>query len=190
MHLRQKRHCDQRIVIFHRIHLPPTCDHRKEDIYLTILGSCRIYHHTADNTMKLLLGSFLTLALTSTASAALDCDVQIGRAVDPSAVCAHFEGIEAGPYRAWYNDFGIESKYTSMVYLQGSDPTQPQNGAAIHWKVDEEYVHIAVAARATGWVAFGIAEAGGMLGADMALFGKSTILRRQHSELQSVVTDS
>jgi hypothetical protein len=31
-------------------------------------------------------------------------------------------------------------------------------------------VYIAVAVRATGWLGFGLAEAGGMLGADMALF--------------------
>ena len=46
----------------------------------------------------------------------------------------------------------------------------PSNGAAIHWRVDEEWLHIAVAARCTGWVGFGLAEAGGMLGSDMALF--------------------
>jgi len=61
-----------------------------------------------------------------------------------------------------------------MVYLPGSDPNYPENGAAIHWKVGEEqgegYIYLAVAVRASGWLGFGIAEAGGMLGADMALF--------------------
>jgi hypothetical protein len=60
-----------------------------------------------------------------------------------------------------------------MVYLQGSDASKPEDGAAVHWKVDEEYLHLAVAVRATGWLGFGIGEAGGMLGADMALFEAS-----------------
>lgn len=121
--------------------------------------------------MKLVI-TFVTfcLYLCHSASAQLDCNIEVSRASSASAACTHFEGVSADPYRNWYNAFNIEAKYDSMVYLQGSDASKPENGAAIHWKVDDSYVHLAVAARATGWVAFGIAEAGGMIGADMALF--------------------
>lgn len=51
--------------------------------------------------------------------------------------------------------------------------TDDLQGAAIHWKVDDEHLYIGVAARATGWISFGIAEAGGMKGADLVLFEMS-----------------
>lgn len=120
--------------------------------------------------MKFALGALPLAFCFRHTEALLDCGVQISRATDVSDACTHFEGVNADPYLSWYDDNDIGSKYTAMVYLQGSDPTQPENGAAIHWKVDGEYVYLAVAARASGWVGFGIAEAGGMLGADMALF--------------------
>ena len=109
-------------------------------------------------------------------SAQLECDIQISRQFgsDSPAACAHFEGIDASPYVNWFNDLQLDINYPGMVYLKGSDPARPEDGAAIHWKIGEEdgegYIYLAVAARATGWLGFGIAEAGGMLGADMALF--------------------
>jgi DOMON domain/Copper type II ascorbate-dependent monooxygenase, C-terminal domain/Copper type II ascorbate-dependent monooxygenase, N-terminal domain len=103
----------------------------------------------------------------STATA--QCDSDIARAI---GVCTHFGGVDAEPYQSWYTEGGLEAKYPGMVYLPGSDPEAPENGAAIHWKVDDDegILHLAIAARATGWVAFGIGEAGGMLGSDMAIF--------------------
>jgi hypothetical protein len=62
----------------------------------------------------------------------------------------------------------LANRYTGKVFLPSmADSTQ---GAAVYWSVDDEFVYIAVAVRATGWLGFGLAEAGGMLGADMALF--------------------
>mmetsp|Transcript_14093 Transcript_14093/g.25125 ORF Transcript_14093/g.25125 Transcript_14093/m.25125 type:complete len:415 (+) Transcript_14093:159-1403(+) len=49
----------------------------------------------------------------------------------------------------------------------------PEDGAAVFWSVDNDRVHFALAVKALGWVGFGISEAGGMLGADMALYKTS-----------------
>eukprot|EP00429_Kryptoperidinium_foliaceum_P006414 CAMPEP_0176006552 /NCGR_PEP_ID=MMETSP0120_2-20121206/2780_1 /TAXON_ID=160619 /ORGANISM="Kryptoperidinium foliaceum, Strain CCMP 1326" /LENGTH=595 /DNA_ID=CAMNT_0017339293 /DNA_START=320 /DNA_END=2107 /DNA_ORIENTATION=- len=119
---------------------------------------------------SLLLSAFCTIIHLATASA-LDCAAQISRNGNETATaCDHFQGAEASSYHDWINDKKIEARYTAVTFLPGSDPDHPENGAAVHWKVDEEYVHLAVAVRATGWMGFGIAEAGGMLGTDMALF--------------------
>jgi DOMON domain len=65
--------------------------------------------------------------------------------------------------------------------------TDRSNGAAVLWKLSSEksddttavgrsdnaeysHIQVAVAVRATGWVGFGISEAGGMLGSDIALW--------------------
>ena len=121
--------------------------------------------------MKLAFQAFaFSLVFSSPALATLDCHLQTSRSGDAPAVCAYFAGIGSAPYRNWYDDNGIEAKYSSRVYLQGSDPNHPENGAAVHWKVEGKYVYLAVAARATGWLGFGIAEVVGMLGADMAIF--------------------
>ena len=48
-----------------------------------------------------------------------------------------------------------------------------EDGAAIFWKINEDKLNVAVAVRAEGWVGFGISEAGGMIGSDIALFKAS-----------------
>lgn len=58
--------------------------------------------------------------------------------------------------------------YTSSTFL--SSATDATNGAAIHWRLDSDYIHLAIVAKAQGWVGFGLSQAGGMLGSDMALF--------------------
>jgi dopamine beta-monooxygenase len=90
-------------------------------------------------------------------------------------VTEYFGGDDNEAYLEWYDE--INASYQGSVYIPSANP---KNGAAIHWAVVSvpedgtaiagEYIQIAVAARATGWLGFGIAEAGGMLGADMALF--------------------
>lgn len=112
---------------------------------------------------------FVSLFLCHCIEAALDCNVQVSRS-DAPAVCAHFEGINADPYYQWYDELDMQTRYKGMVYLQGSDASKPENGAAVHWNVEDEHLHLAIAVRATGWLGFGIGEAGGMLGADMVLF--------------------
>jgi Copper type II ascorbate-dependent monooxygenase, N-terminal domain/DOMON domain/Copper type II ascorbate-dependent monooxygenase, C-terminal domain len=106
-------------------------------------------------------------------AAALDCTATSRADQDRAAACDHFQGVNHESYLNWYVDSDIATKYPNQVYLVGSDPDSPENGAAVHWSVDEEYVHLAVAARATGWLAFGISEAGGMIGTDMVMFEAS-----------------
>lgn len=107
--------------------------------------------------------------LTATA---LNCSVT-GKAASDGvhfSTCDHFQGIDVDAYLNWYETSDVSTKYPNQVYIAGSDPEAPENGAAIHWKVDEEYAYLAIAARATGWLAFGISEAGGMIGTDMVMF--------------------
>jgi hypothetical protein len=125
----------------------------------------------------LLLSSFLLYGSSTSngwANALVDCSVVSKAAQDFDQerviACEHFQGVAHEAYLKWYEDLSLNSKYSNHVYLQGSDPDMPENGVAIHWKVDDQYVHLAVAARATGWLGFGIAESGGMTGADMVLF--------------------
>jgi hypothetical protein len=123
--------------------------------------------------MKLLLSTFILSSALYGSSALLDCNV-VQRAEDEIpvgdvAACHHFLGIDHQSYLDWYSNSDID-EYPKSVFLQGSDPQKPEDGVAIHWKVDDEYLHLAVAARATGWVAFGISEAGGMTGTDMVIF--------------------
>jgi hypothetical protein len=123
--------------------------------------------------MKFLLSSFILSSILCRSSALIDCSV-IQRTEDNfpaegAAACHYFLGIDYQSYINWYDSSNIDT-YPNSVFLQGSDPQKPEDGAAIHWKVDDEYLYLAVAARAIGWVSFGVSEAGGMTGTDMVIF--------------------
>jgi hypothetical protein len=108
----------------------------------------------------------------------------------PPGMEEYFGGVDHEAYFAWYESKDIATRYTGSVYMP-SDATA-ENGAAVHWRIDEDYVYLAVAARATGWLGFGLAEAGGMLGSDMVLFTASRPeeLRDAHTlEERRVFTD-
>jgi DOMON domain/Copper type II ascorbate-dependent monooxygenase, N-terminal domain len=85
----------------------------------------------------------------------------------------YFGGNDHDVYVTWYESLGID--YIGSNYLPASNTADPGgNGVAVHWRVDESYLYVAVAARAQdGWLALGIAEAGGMKGADIVLFESS-----------------
>ncbi|KAG7357085.1 copper type II ascorbate-dependent monooxygenase [Nitzschia inconspicua] len=123
--------------------------------------------------MKFLFPSLVLSSSLRCALALIDCS-EVNRATDENptgrvAACDHFLGIENQSYLNWYTDSDIDV-YPNSAFLQGSDPQKPQDGAAVHWRVGDGYVHLAIAARATGWVAFGLSEAGGMIGTDMVIF--------------------
>lgn len=99
---------------------------------------------------------------------------------DPSS---YFGGEDNLDYLEWV-DSGIDQKYGSSVYLPSVDLV---NGAAIHWTVDSDWLHVAVAARATGWIGIGISEAGGMIGSDMALY---TAASRPKDIVDAYVTEN
>ena len=65
-----------------------------------------------------------------------------------------------------------QALYPKSIFL--STDVDESLGIAVHWSILDDEIHIAVAARATGWVGFGIAEAGGMLGADIVYFTAAT----------------
>ena len=65
-----------------------------------------------------------------------------------------------------------QALYPKSIFL--STDADESLGIAVHWSILDDEIHIAVAARATGWVGFGIAEAGGMLGADIVYFTAAT----------------
>ena len=78
-------------------------------------------------------------------------------------------GMDNEVYLDWLTKRGIQ--YTKHTFLSSSRATtNAPHGAAIHWNIDDHQIHIAVAARATGWLAFGLSENGGMRGADVVIF--------------------
>ena len=95
----------------------------------------------------------------------------------------YFGGSEHGMYLSWFDT--VSSKYTGSAFLydtstknstksENTTATNYRNGVAVHWYVDESYLYIGVATRAQdGWVAFGLAEAGGMKGSDMVIYETS-----------------
>ena len=91
--------------------------------------------------------------------------VAVTKAVDPSAF---FGGTGNGVYLKWLNS----SMYDRSKWLESSSATGL--GVALHWSTNESHVQLAVACKATGWVGFGLAEAGGMRGADIVLYSAAT----------------
>jgi DOMON domain/Copper type II ascorbate-dependent monooxygenase, N-terminal domain len=85
-----------------------------------------------------------------------------------SALDPCFGASDDAPYLTWVNSVD-PSFYNAFVCYNATsgDPTQ---GIAVNWKVDDENLYLAVAARATGWVGFGLAETGGMKGSDIVIF--------------------
>jgi hypothetical protein len=63
------------------------------------------------------------------------------------------------------------SSYDHYTFLPTT--VDSNKGMVAFWKVDGNDFHIAFATMATGWAAFGIAEAGGMFGADVVSFAAS-----------------
>jgi hypothetical protein len=81
---------------------------------------------------------------------------------------SYFGGSDHGEYLSWITDNQIDAMYNASAFLPSA--VDPGQGAAIHWAVKGDELHLAIAARASGWLAFGISQAGGMLGADVAYF--------------------
>jgi len=65
-------------------------------------------------------------------------------------------------YSTWLLQYG--SNYDHFKYFGDNDEV------ALHWKISGGKIHIAAAVEASGWLGIGLAEAGGMPGADMVLF--------------------
>jgi hypothetical protein len=89
------------------------------------------------------------------ASFLLPCSNANQLADDPPS---YFGSVNNVAYLSWLDSNNIEAKYNNSVYIPSIDQT---SGAAVHWSVDDDYIYLAVAARASGWVGFGFSDAGG-----------------------------
>jgi hypothetical protein len=85
----------------------------------------------------------------------------VATAVDPTS---YFGGAENDAYLDWLS----KSAYDRLTWLgSSSDSTL---GVAVHWTTDSTHIQLAVAAKASGWVGFGLAESGSMRGADIIMY--------------------
>lgn len=89
------------------------------------------------------------------------CSAIIALSANPSLP---FGGRNDDVYREWLKNVTFQRH----TWLEGS--TNSENGVAVHWNISNEYIHLGVACKATGWVGFGIAEAGSMKGADIVMY--------------------
>ena len=97
---------------------------------------------------------------------------------DESLATSYFPNLtsdEKETYTNWLNEHSpLYPRHTFMSSSKDDD-----DGAAIFWNIsddDNDMIHFAIAVRAEGWVGFGISEAGGMIGSDLALYTASNPL--------------
>ena len=76
---------------------------------------------------------------------------------DPSNYFASLTSDEKEDYTNWLADHS--SSYSRHEFMKGEEDNG--GGAAIFWTIDNDTIHLALAVPATGWVGFGISEAGG-----------------------------
>ncbi len=81
-------------------------------------------------------------------------------------------GTDKLPFTTWLATDNASS-YDHAIFLPTT--ADPSNGMAAFWKIGSDNEHgdelqLAFATMATGWAAFGIAEAGGMFGSDVVSF--------------------
>ena len=84
-------------------------------------------------------------------------------AASPSS---YFGGSDNDPYVTWFQNRG--SNLDHSIFMPSA--ADPDHGTALHWTVNTTHIHIGFAARALGWMGFGLSENGGMRGSDMLLF--------------------
>jgi len=80
---------------------------------------------------------------------------------------AEFFGANNDDYVEWFE----RVNYDGSLFLPSNDASQ--EGAAVHWSIDETHLSLAVAVRASGWMGFGLSENGGMQGSDVFLWEAS-----------------
>jgi hypothetical protein len=82
-------------------------------------------------------------------------------------------------YSTWKAGRGTAFTHSRLLSktLGAVHPTEAaadESSVALHWIIKEETIRIAVAVEATGWVALGFTEMGGMPGADIVVFEGAT----------------
>ena len=87
---------------------------------------------------------------------------------DAATYFSNLADDEKETYTSWFTKQAAAYSRHSFMPSESSDT---DSGAAFFWNInDDDTVSFALAVRADGWVGFGISEAGGMMGADMALY--------------------
>ena len=111
--------------------------------------------------------SLFAICLVSTAFAVLP-----GASASAVSPAEYFAADGNTPYVSWLTSRG-ESNFEHSAFLAGDIEG---DGVAVHWTIDDDAssIRLAVAVQATGWVGFGLAEAGGMRGSDIVLFEAAT----------------
>ena len=113
----------------------------------------------------------------------LVCRSLVAAAADPSDYFSSLSSDEKEDYTTWLTDHS--SSYSRHEFMpsaaasssfNSSTSEHYEDGAALFWTIDNDTqtIHLALAVHATGWAGFGISEAGGMIGSDMALFEASS----------------
>lgn len=145
------------------------------------------------------LSLLLLLSFATTVSAAQATATLLLNDADPAQ---YFGGMENKVYLDWVknstttypNSLFLTSNNNAMNNGNNDTATATSSGAAVHWDIsnDSQFIHLAVAVRATGWVGFGVSENGGMPGSDVVLFETATLqLRDAHILEERVpVTDT
>ena len=64
-------------------------------------------------------------------------------------------------YQEWRNASTITYTHSTLL---GSD-----DDVVVHWTIDDNMLYLGVVAAAGGWVGFGVADAGRMIGADIVV---------------------
>ena len=101
----------------------------------------------------------------------------------------YFGSNEKQAYLEWAQLPTTSVAYNTSLFLPSA--TDEANGVAVHWKINNDTISLAVAARADGWVAFGLSENGGMFGSDVVAFeaAKPDSLRDLHILTERNVID-
>ena len=123
-----------------------------------MIGKC--FHRTTGVALSALLVAVLLVAPRSASAASMNGPSQ------------YFGGTSNEAYMSWVAEYGGDYDYNYFL-ASAAGAELNDDGVALHWRLDEERLYLAVAARATGFVAFGLSENGGMTGSDIVAFEAS-----------------
>ena len=95
-----------------------------------------------------------------------------------SLASSYFSNVSTDEKEVYTNWVATHSSlYPRHTFMSSSSSNDDDDGAAIFWNInnndDKSTIDFAIAVRSEGWVGFGLSEAGGMIGSDMALFSNS-----------------
>ena len=113
------------------------------------------------------IGSLLGLLLLSLNVIVVNAD---------SLASSYFPNVLTDEKEVYTNWVATHSSSYPRHTFMPSSSSNDDDGAAIFWNInndDTDTIDFAIAVRSEGWVGFGLSEAGGMIGSDMALYSNS-----------------